>query len=172
MTDNHELKYLIVDANILIDYLECDESLFALIKNQIGQVLLASPLIEEVKDLDLERCQKLGIKIVEPTLEQLVWATDQEFSISFQDKICLIMARDHNWILVTNDKALRKRCESENITLIWGVELICLLCESGGLQKDRVRDIIWLLHRNDPFFITREIVMRAFVRLGIDEKVE
>jgi len=82
------------------------------------------------------------------------------------------MARDHNWTLVTNDKALRKRCESENIALIWGVELICMLCESGGLQKDRVRDIIWLLHRNDPFFITMEIVIRAFARLGIDDKIE
>jgi len=37
---------------------------------------------------------------------------------------------------VTNDKALRKRCASENIVLIWGVELICMLCEYGGFGKN------------------------------------
>jgi rRNA-processing protein FCF1 len=172
MVGKYGNKHLIVDANILIDYLDCDEKLFVLIKEHIGQVFLASPLLGEIKSLDLNRCHRLGINIVEPTIEQLSRAADQEFSISFQDKICLIMAKDHNWTLVTNDKALRKRGEAEDITLIWGVELICLLCESGGLQKDRVRDVIWLLHRNDPFFITREIVMRAFARLGIDDKIE
>ncbi len=172
MVDKDENKCLIVDANIIIDYLNCDETLLVLIKKYVGQICLASPLLGEVKSLDLKRCHSLGINVVEPTIEQLSWAADQEFSISFQDKICLIMAKDHNWTLVTNDKVLRKRCESDDILLIWGVELICLLCESGGLHKDRAKDIIWLLHRNDPFFITKEIVMRALVRLGINEVEE
>jgi len=169
MTKIDEVKFLIVDANIVIDYLDCDEELFVLIKKHIGQVYLASPLLEEVKTLDLTRCRRLGIIIVEPTIEQLSWAAEQEFSISFQDKICLALASDHNWALVTNDKALRKRCEPENIKLIWGVELVCLLCESGGLHKDSARDIILLLHENNPLFITKEIVKSALVRLGMEE---
>ena len=83
MTKSDEAKFLIVDANILIDYLDCDEKLFALINKHIGQVFLASLLLEEVKTLDLCKCHKLGINIVEPTIEQLSWAADQEFSISF-----------------------------------------------------------------------------------------
>lgn len=133
---------------------------------------MASPLLREVKSLDSERCQRLGINLVEPTMEQLTWAADQEFSISFQDKICLRMAKDHNWTLVTNDKALRKRCALENITLNWGVELICMLHEFGGLHKDGAKTLILDLHSNDPFYITKEIVNRALSRLGIDEKVE
>lgn len=170
MTKSDEVKFLIVDANIVIDYLDCDETLFILVKKHIGQVYLASPLLGEVKTLDLTSCHRLGIKIIDPTIEQLSWAAEQEFSISFQDKICLALARDHNWALVTNDKALRKRCESENITLIWGAELICLLCEAGGLHHDNARDIILVLHDNNPLFITKEIVKSALVRLGIDEK--
>jgi len=170
MVATDEKKHLIVDANILIDYLNCDETLLLLIKKYIGQILLASPLLGEVKSLDPDRCKKLGIKLVEPTMEQLIWAADQEFAVSFQDKLCLIMAKDHNWTLVTNDKALRKRCESENITLIWGVELICMLCESGGLHKNGARTFILDLHRNDPFYITKEIVNRSLKRLGIDEE--
>ncbi len=142
MVATDEKKHLIVDANILIDYLNCDETLLLLIKKYIGQILLASPLLGEVKSLDPDRCKKLGIKLVEPTMEQLIWAADQEFSISFQDKICLIMAKDHNWTLVTNDKALRKRCESDGISLIWGVELICMLYEFGGLHKNGAKPII------------------------------
>ena len=172
MTKIDEVEFLIVDANIVIDYLDCDEKIFVLIKEYIGQVYLASPLLEEVKTLDLTRCQRLGITIVEPTIEQLSWAAEQEFSISFQDKICLTLARDYNWTLFTNDKALRKRCETENIKLIWGVELICLLCESGGLDKGSARNIILALHDNNPLFITKEIVKRALVRLGMEEKEE
>ena len=170
MTKSDEAKFLIVDANILIDYLDCNEKLFVLINEHIGQVFLASPLLDEVKTLDLCRCHKLGINIIEPTIEQLSWAADQEFSISFQDKICLILARDYNWALVTNDKALRRRCESEKITLIWGVELICLLCEAGVLHKDNARDIILVLHDNNPLFITKEIVKSALIRLDIKTK--
>jgi rRNA-processing protein FCF1 len=172
MTKSDEVKFLIVDANIVIDYLDCDETLFILIKKHIGQVNLASPLLEEVKTLDLTSCHRLGIKIVDPTIEQLSWAADQEFSISFQDKICLILARDNNWALVTDDKALRKRCESEKITLIWGVELICLLCEAGGLHRDNARDIILVLHENNPLFIKKEIVNSALIRLGINKEME
>ena len=82
------------------------------------------------------------------------------------------IGKEHNWALVTNDKALRKRCESENIKLIWGVELVCLLCESGGLHKDSARDIILVMHENNPLFITKEIVKSALVRLGMEEKEE
>ncbi len=170
MVATDEKKHLMVDANILIDYLNCDETLLLLIKKYIGQICLASPLLEEVKSLDLDRCKKLGIKLVEPTIEQMFWAADQEFAISFQDKICLIMAKDHNWTLVTNDKALRKRCESDGISLIWGVELICMLHEHGGLRKEGARTTILDLHRNDPLYITKEIVNRALRRLGIDEE--
>ena len=86
MTKVDEVKFLIVDANIVIDYLDCDEKLFVLIKEHIGQVYLASPLLEEVKTLDLTRCRRLGIIIVEPTIEQLSCAAEQEFSISFKIK--------------------------------------------------------------------------------------
>ena len=172
MAGKDEKKYLIVDANILIDYLDCDEKLLLLIKKYIGQICLASPLLGEVKSLDSDSCKRLGITIVEPTMEQLIWAAEQEFSISFQDKVCLRMAKDHNWALVTNDKALRKRCAPENIVLIWGVELICMLYEYGGLHKNDVRKIIWDLHNNNPLYITKDIVNRALTRIGIDEKEE
>lgn len=173
MADKDKGKNLIVDANILIDYLNCDENLLLLIKEYIGQIYLASPLLGEIDSLDADRCQRLGINIAEPTMEQLSWAADQEFSISFQDKICLRMAKDHDWILVTNDKALRKRCASEDIIiLIWGVELICMFYEAGGLHRDDARAIIWTLHYNDPLYITKEIVCRALNRLGIVEKEE
>ena len=70
------------------------------------------------------------------------------------------------------DKALRKRFASENIVLIWGVELICMLYEYGGLHKNDVRKIIWDLHNNNPLYITKDIVNRALTRIGIDEKEE
>jgi len=58
MVGKDKKEYLIVDANMLIDYLNCDERLLLLIKKYIGQICLASPLLGEVKSLDSDRCQR------------------------------------------------------------------------------------------------------------------
>lgn len=69
--------------------------------------------------------------------------------------------------MVTNDKPLRKKCEFEGVPLIWGIELICLLVESGGLPADHARDIIKRVQKLNPKYITESIVENAFKRLGL-----
>ncbi len=68
---------------------------------------------------------------------------------------------------MTNDKPLRRECEYEGVPLIWGIELICILVESGGLPANHARGMILQIQQNNPKYISNKIVKLAFQRLGI-----
>lgn len=161
--------FLIVDANILIDYFMCDKTIIKLICTYVGQIHLATPVLSEVKEISESDCLELGIILVEPALEQLILATtERRGPLSFHDHLCLILAKDQGWTCVTNDKPLRKECEGEGVPLIWGIELICNLVEAGGLPNAHAKDIILCIHQNNPRYISETIVRSAFVRLRIE----
>jgi len=119
--------FLILDANILIDFCKCDTTINKLICTYVGQIYLATPVLNEINQIDEGDCLELGIILAEPELEQAVLAAEKKGPLSFQDNLCLILAKENKWACVTNDKPLRKRCKAEGIPIIWGVELICIL---------------------------------------------
>lgn len=126
-------RFLILDANILIDFCKCDRMIIKLICSYVGQIYLSTPVLAEIKEINEDDCVDLGIIMVEPELNQVMKASVTKGPLSFQDNLCLIMAKENGWTCVTNDKPLRQKCETEGIPLIWGIELICILVESGGL---------------------------------------
>lgn len=160
-------RFLIFDANILIDFFNCDRTVIRLISRHVGQIFLATPVLNEIEQIDESDCSELGITLVEPELEHLMLASEDKGPLSFQDKLCLILAKEHGLTCVTNDIPLRKKCESEGVTLIWGIELICILVESNGIPVDQAKDIILEIQKNNPKYITDNIVQSAFKRLGI-----
>ena len=158
--------FLILDANILIDFYKCDKTIIKLICTYVGQLYLATPVLYEINEIGDGDCAELGIILVEPELEQVMLASEKKGSLSFQDNLCLILAKKHGWTCVTNDKPLRQMCESEGVPLVWGIELICILVESGGLPAEHAMDIILGIKKINPKYITDIIVEKAFVRLG------
>jgi rRNA-processing protein FCF1 len=159
--------FLMLDANILIDFYKCDRTIVKLICTYVGQIYLATPVLNEINQIDEGDCLELGIKLVEPELEQVMLAADKKGPLSFQDNLCLILAKENGWTCVTNDKPLRQKCEIEGVPLIWGIELICILVESGGLPVEHARDIILKIQKINPKYITDNIVEKAFKRLGV-----
>ena len=157
---------LILDANILIDFFECDQTIIKLINKHVGQIFLATPVFDEVKQIKDQDCISLGIKLVEPDLDQLVKASGNIGALSFQDNLCLTLAKEHGMTCVTNDKPLRRQCLSEKIPIIWGIELVCMLVESGGLSAKDGETIIQKIHVNNPKFVTKAIVQQALIRIG------
>lgn len=157
---------LILDANILIDFCQCDRVILKLVCRYVGQIYLATPVLNEVNQINEGDCLELGIKLVEPELEHVLLAAGNKGPLSFQDNLCLILAKENGWACVTNDKPLRKRCKDQGITIIWGVELICILVEAGGLPADDASDIILKMQEINPKYITANIVKQAFKRLG------
>jgi rRNA-processing protein FCF1 len=160
--------FLILDANILIDFFKCDKTIIKLLCIYVGHIYLATPVLNEINEISEGDCIELGIRLVEPELEQVMSAVENRGSLSFQDHLCLILAKKYGWACVTNDKPLRRQCELEGVPMIWGIELICILVESGGLSVMHARDIILQIQQNNPKYITDDIVERAFERLGFN----
>ncbi|ACV64573.1 hypothetical protein Dtox_3878 [Desulfofarcimen acetoxidans DSM 771] len=133
----------------------------------VGQIYLATPVLYEINEIDEGDCVELGIILVEPELWQVMIAAEKKGPLSFQDNLCLILAKEHGWACVTNDKPLRQKCEIEGVPIIWGIELICILVQSGGLPVEHARDIIVEIQKINPKYITDNIVEKAFKRLGV-----
>lgn len=72
----------------------------------VGQIILATPVLSEINQIDKCVCIELGVKLIEPKLEQVMLAAVKKGPLSFQDNICLILAKKHGWTCVTNDKPL------------------------------------------------------------------
>lgn len=82
-----------------------------MIYTHVGQIYLATPVLSEINEIDEGACVELGIILVEPELEQVMLAAEKKGALSFQDNLCLILAKEHGWTCVTNDKPLRQKCE-------------------------------------------------------------
>ena len=76
---------LIVDANVLIDYLKADESILQLATTHLGTVHVPREIVDEVDQIDDPTCQRLGLVIVEASTDQLLEAGRSSGQLSFED---------------------------------------------------------------------------------------
>ena len=127
---------LIVDANVLIDYAKADLSVLALVVEYLGPVHVVRDVLAEVNQLDEEACEHLGVQVVDGTLDQILEAGARRGSLSFADRMCLILARDESWTCVSNDGPLRRACEADGVSVLWGLQLILELVHMGGMDED------------------------------------
>jgi hypothetical protein len=149
---------LVTDANALIDYASTDASVLGLASRHLGPVIVPSPVLDEVELLEVADCQRLGIRVIDPTLEQLLEAGSQRGALSFEDRICLIVARDGGWSCVTSDRRLRAACEAISVPVMWSLELVTELVDAGELSADQANSIAAELHAISPRHITAEVV--------------
>jgi len=152
-------KLMIMDACVLIDYVKTESSVLALISRHIGPTYVVSTVLEEVKDLqNQDDLVRLGLIVLEPALEDLFAAAENYGATSFQDNLCLLSAKRHGLICVTNDKNLRKRCKQEGVETYWGLQLIAKLHKAGGLPARSAKNIARSIHEKNPKHITMEII--------------
>lgn len=154
-------KLLIVDANVLIDYVAADTTILALASRHLGTVHVPRTILaEEVAGLTEDDCRRLGLVVVDETLGQLLEAGQEGASgpLSFADRLCLILARDGRWICVSNDGPLRRECLSVGVEVRWGLELMRELVEAGCLSAAAAVDVATGIHRSSPRFIPLSLV--------------
>jgi len=117
---------LILDADVLIDFLGSDPAVLSLVNQHIDAIHVPYPLLQELKKVHFPNHLHLELNIFhpEPSIleEALLTSLRPPRVLSFYDCLCLFLARDKGWICATNDKALRKVCENEGIRLLWGLE--------------------------------------------------
>ena len=150
---------LILDACVLIDYIKAEPGLFKIIAGCIGPVHVVSTVYEEVVQLtSLQQMADLGISLVEPEIDDGFEAEQMTGRTSFQDNICLLTAKRLGMICITNDRSLRTACFQHNVPIMWGLELLLQIVESGGLDYKSAIEIGRQIHANNPRHISSKVI--------------
>jgi len=114
MTEPQLRKLMLLDACVLIDYWKTKKSVLELFSIHLGTLHVASPVLDEVDDInDSGELTDLGVKIIIPEIEDVLEAGTGRGQLSFQDRLCLLVAKREGFTCVTNDKFLRNACETE-----------------------------------------------------------
>lgn len=166
MTNNLEdRESMIMDACVLIDFIKADRSVLKLIVKHVGSLCVPSPVVEEVHEIrNPNELLELEVEIVEPEIDEAYAAVSLSGSLSFQDGLCLLIAKRLGLICVTNDKILRKRCKEEDIPILWGLKLLVQLHREGGIPSKDAISIAQRIHSANPKHITPTILKR-FINL-------
>lgn len=152
---------LLVDANVLIDYVKSDIAVLGLVSQHVGKVHVLSTILEkEVDGLDAVECGRLELRVIEPGLSQLERASARRGALSFHDHLCLIVALEDGLICLTNDKALRKASNDSGVTTRWGLEIMVDLVSQGVLGASDAIAIAEKIHLSNPLHISRLILER------------
>lgn len=164
------LKFMIMDACVLIDFIKSDRSVLELIVKYVGPLHVVSLLVDEIKEIDgEEELAALGLIIVEPEIEDAYTAGAQSGPLSFEDWLCLLTARRRGFTCVTNDKNLRKLCRHEKVPLLWGLELLLKLHKAGGITNKEAEELVKTIRRTNPRHITEKIVSDFIETIKIQE---
>ena len=128
-------RLLILDACVLIDICLEDSTLLGLATSSLGKIVVLSPVLEEVDQLDDTEIERLGLSIIDPELEVIIEATARRGGLSFRDKICLLYSRDSKGTLYTNDRTLLNAASDYGIDARWGLEILVELVTAGQLTS-------------------------------------
>jgi rRNA-processing protein FCF1 len=153
-------KVLLMDANVLIDYQKSDFSVLGLVNKHVGEVHVLTTIIEEVDGLEIVDCERLGLRAIEPELNQLTRAAIRRGQLSFRDRLCLIVASDANFVCVTNDKPLRGACTAEGVSVLWGLEIMTALVRTNAMRAADAVQTAEKIHLSNPLHIPGKLVDR------------
>lgn len=81
------------------------------------------------------------MKIIDPSLEILMEAGAKRGRLSFQDRICVLVARAEGFTCISNDKRVRTACREESVPTLWGLELLVELVAARALPPESAREI-------------------------------
>ena len=152
-----EHRDYIIDASTLIDYADTDLSVLKIFSENIGQILIPIPIIEEVKQISEEELVAYNFKIIVPTIEQIIQAFSNVGVLSFADLICLIIAQKNNCTIITNDKSLQREAEKAGVNVIRGLRVMIMLVGAGLLSKNEARKIAKKMSEINRFITTKII---------------
>ena len=150
--------WFIADANVLIDYVQTSPAILSLVTQHVGPVYVTADVLEEVEQLDVELCHAIGLQVVQGNLAQLTQASQRGDSLSFQDKLCLILARDNGWSCLSNDGPLREACKAQGVPVVWGLEIMLALVEGQQLSAVDAIKVAQDINGINPIYITAKIL--------------
>lgn len=156
---------LILDACVLIDFWDADPSVITLVVREIGPIHIAENVLSEVSQVDRSAAITAGLTIIEPTFEMMTAAARRRRGLSFQDHLCLLMAREHGWTCVSNDGRLRKACDEDEVPVLWGLEVLAQVVEAGGLPVEAAIELAERMAACNRY-LTQAVIDRFVARIS------
>ncbi len=153
---------LILDACVLIDFWDADPSAISLVVRHLGEVRIAENVLTEAKRVDRSAAVAAGLTIIEPTLGMMTAAAQGRRGLSFQDHLCLLLAKEGAWTCVSNDGRLRAACAEDGVGVLWGLELLAQVVEAGGLPVEAGIELAERMASANAYLT--ETVVARFVR--------
>ncbi len=160
MNSKRQADLYILDANVVIDYLEADSSILSLASRHLGTLLVPRPVVvDEIADLDETSAGILNLGVDTPTDEEFVVSHNlPEGRLSLYDRICFAMAKVRCAVCVTNEKPLRRLCLNEGVAVIRGLRLLILLVERGELPKQDAIQVAESIHAANSLYIHQGVL--------------
>ena len=157
---------LLADADVLIDYRESDLTVLNLVVRHVGRVAVVPSVLEEVRGVTVARCARLGIEVIEVATDRMLQAVEVESSVSFNDRLCLVVCREEGWTCVTNDGALRRLCKRHGVETRFGLGLMVDLVAAGVLARRRAVSVARRMQIANPLHINDRVLTRFLDALG------
>jgi len=127
----------VIDANVLIDYLQVDPAMLTLMATHLGPIHVPRRVIDEIifPPMEIIDYENLGLLVVIEELVEIEAAVTLEIKgLSVPDKIVMVMSKMRLWIPITNDTRLRGAiAASGGLPPKWGLELMLELIDGGHL---------------------------------------
>jgi len=156
---------LLADADVLIDYRESELGIPELVVEHVGPVAVLAPVLGEVRGVTAAQCVRLGIEVVEVETERMLQAADVDSTVSFNDRLCLVVCREESWTCVTNDGALRRLCERHGVETRFGLGLMVDLVAAGALTQRRAIAVARQIQTSNPLHINERVLARFLAAL-------
>ncbi len=157
---------LLMDANVLIDFLDSDPSVLRLVSSHVGQVHVPTPILQDeillANDVDWT---ELGVVAVEPSFDLVREAARPRPGLAFCDVLCLLLAQESGWACVTNDRKLRRACAEVEVQTVWGLELVAWLVEAEALPAAAAEQIAATIQAANPGYVTSAVMRRFELRV-------
>ena len=151
---------IICDANILIDYINSNMAILSLASEHCYEIYAPHEVIKEAtKKTPSLKLDALGVKTCDVEWGQIAEADELagSCSLSLQDSLCFIVARDKKWICATNEKTLRNKCRREKVETFRGLRFMLDLVIAGKLNKEAAHTTAQKISETNAT-ITQEII--------------
>ena len=87
-------------------------------------------------------------------------AAEVEASVSFTDRLCLVVCGEEGWTCVTNDGALQRLCKRRGVATRFGLGLMVDLVAAGALPRRRAVSVARRMQVSNPRHINARVLAR------------
>ncbi len=151
---------LLADADVLIDYRGSELAILNLVVQHVGRMAVVSSVLEEVRGVTAAQCACLGVEVIEVATDRMLQAAKVESSVSFNDRLCLVVCREEGWTCVTNDGALRRLCKRHGVETRFGLGLMVDFVAAGVLTRRRAVTVARRMQVSNPLHINDRVLTR------------